>query len=109
MLIRKVVTMPRRPIQAFMEIYTGSCRYHKFLIILKFHQNSLTQLYIKSFISNKMPCASIPKRKQSPSSSDRGRDRTRRALGYERVYLPLCEVADTPFHIQGDEFREDLA
>ena len=25
------------------------------------------------------------------------------ALGYERVYLPLCKVADTPFHIQGDE------
>ena len=25
-----------------------------------------------------------------------------RALGYERVYLPLCEVADTPFPIQGD-------
>ena len=24
-------------------------------------------------------------------------------LGYERVYLPLCKVADTPFHIQGDE------
>ena len=26
-----------------------------------------------------------------------------RHLGYERVYLPLYEVADTPFHIQGDE------
>ena len=25
-----------------------------------------------------------------------------RPLGYERVYLPLCKVADTPFHIQGD-------
>ena len=24
-----------------------------------------------------------------------------RPLGYERVYLPLCKVADTPFHIQG--------
>ena len=23
-----------------------------------------------------------------------------RPLGYERVYLPLCKVADTPFHIQ---------
>ena len=22
---------------------------------------------------------------------------------YERVYLPLIKVADTPFHIQGDE------
>ena len=21
-------------------------------------------------------------------------------LGYEKVYLPLCKVADTPFHIQ---------
>ena len=27
---------------------------------------------------------------------------TCRVLGYERVYLPLCKVADTPFHIQGD-------
>ena len=26
-----------------------------------------------------------------------------RRLGYEIVYLPLCEVADTPFHIQGDD------
>ena len=26
-----------------------------------------------------------------------------RPLGYERVYLPLCKVADTPFHIQEDE------
>ena len=24
-------------------------------------------------------------------------------LWYKRVYLPLCKVADTPFHIQGDE------
>ena len=23
-----------------------------------------------------------------------------RPLGYERVFLPLCKVADTPFHIQ---------
>ena len=27
---------------------------------------------------------------------------TYRLLGYERVYLPLCGVAYTPFHIQGD-------
>ena len=27
----------------------------------------------------------------------------RRHFGYERVYLPLYKVADTPFHIQGDE------
>ena len=26
-----------------------------------------------------------------------------RPLRYERVYLPLCKVADTPFHIQGDD------
>ena len=26
-----------------------------------------------------------------------------RPLGYERVYLPLCKVADTPFHIRGDD------
>ena len=28
---------------------------------------------------------------------------TRRHLGYERVYLEPREVADTPFHIQGDD------
>ena len=28
---------------------------------------------------------------------------TSRPLGYERVYLPLTKVADTSFHIQGDE------
>ena len=27
-----------------------------------------------------------------------------RPLGYERVYLPLCKVADTPFQVQGDEY-----
>ena len=26
-----------------------------------------------------------------------------RPLAYERVYLPLYKVADTPFHIQGDD------
>ena len=26
-----------------------------------------------------------------------------RPLGYERMYLPLCKVADTPFHIQVDD------
>ena len=26
-----------------------------------------------------------------------------RRLGYERVYLPLWKVADTPFHIQGGD------
>ena len=28
---------------------------------------------------------------------------TNRLLGYERVYLPLCKCADTPFHIHGDQ------
>ena len=27
-----------------------------------------------------------------------------RPLEHERVYLPLAKVADTPFHIQGDEW-----
>ena len=27
-----------------------------------------------------------------------------RPFGYERVYLPLCEVADTTFHIQGNDY-----
>ena len=31
-----------------------------------------------------------------------------RPLGYERVYLPLCKVADAPFHTQGDVFRRVL-
>ena len=29
-----------------------------------------------------------------------------RPLGYERVYLPLYKVADTPFHIQRDDVAE---
>ena len=33
--------------------------------------------------------------------------RAYRPLGYERVYLPLCEVADTPFRIQGEEHVHD--
>ena len=28
-------------------------------------------------------------------------------LGYERVYLPLYKVADTPFQIQGDDVVDD--
>ena len=28
------------------------------------------------------------------------------SLGYERVYLPLYKVADTPFHIQEDNMTE---
>ena len=27
--------------------------------------------------------------------------RNNRPFGFEKVYLPLCEVADTPFRIQG--------
>ena len=29
-----------------------------------------------------------------------------RPLEYERVYLPLYQVADTPFHIQGDDLAK---
>ena len=29
-----------------------------------------------------------------------------RSLIYERVYLPLCKVADTPYHIQGDDILQ---
>ena len=29
-----------------------------------------------------------------------------RHRGYERVYLPLGKVADTPFHIQGDDMSK---
>ena len=32
---------------------------------------------------------------------------TNRHIGYETVYLPLGIVADTPFHIQGDEIIID--
>ena len=31
-----------------------------------------------------------------------------RHLGYERVYLPLREVANTPFHFQGDNMSAVL-
>ena len=34
---------------------------------------------------------------------NRGTILTYRPFGYERVYLPLYKVADTPFHIQGDD------
>ena len=34
---------------------------------------------------------------------------TLRPLGYERVYLTLSKVADTPFHIQGDDLVWRLA
>ena len=30
-----------------------------------------------------------------------------RPLEYDRVYLPLCKVTDTPFHIQGAFFSHD--
>ena len=30
-----------------------------------------------------------------------------RLFGYERVYLPLYKVADTPFHIQGDDMSPE--
>ena len=30
------------------------------------------------------------------------------ALGYERVYLPLCEVADTYFYIQGTDLYDEM-
>ena len=30
---------------------------------------------------------------------------TYRPLGYEKVYLPLCKVADTPFLNQGDDIH----
>ena len=36
------------------------------------------------------------------------REELYRPLGYERVYLPLFKVADTPFHIQGDELYSFL-
>ena len=29
-------------------------------------------------------------------------------LGYEKVYLPLYKVADTPFHIQGDSIMSEI-
>ena len=29
--------------------------------------------------------------------------KSHRPLGYERVYLPLYKVADTPFYVQGDD------
>ena len=40
---------------------------------------------------------------QEPFIKKIGSDHKYRPLGYERVYLPLCKVADTPFHAQGDD------
>ena len=37
-----------------------------------------------------------------PLLKSRDTENNYRPPGYERVYLPLCKVADTPFHIQGD-------
>ena len=31
-----------------------------------------------------------------------------RPLGYERVYLQFHKVADTPFHIQGDDMSASI-
>ena len=42
------------------------------------------------------------------SSFEAGGGNTCRPVGYERVYLPLCKVADTPFHIQGDDVNMHL-
>ena len=35
--------------------------------------------------------------------------RHHRPTGYERVHLPLCEVADTPFHVQGGRYECSVA
>ena len=35
--------------------------------------------------------------------------KTIRPFGYEKVYLPLCKVADTPFHIQEDELLGNVS
>ena len=32
-----------------------------------------------------------------------------RPLGFERVYLPLCEVVDTPFHIQENDILKKIS
>ena len=39
----------------------------------------------------------------SPCHASRGIQRIYRPLGYERVDLSLYKLADTPFHIQGDD------
>ena len=44
----------------------------------------------------------IPDKTISRFHQSRGQ-RIYRPLGYERVYLPLYKVADTPFHTQGDD------
>ena len=38
----------------------------------------------------------------SPAAACREYLMSYRPIGYERVYLPLCEVPDTPFHIRGN-------
>ena len=59
--------------------------------------NFLTQQVRCSAAIPKLPC------KKMGRSQKRIPIRIHRPLEYERVYLPLHVVADTPFHIQGDE------
>ena len=62
-------------------------------------QPTSTQLHMVSFDIK------IPGRPVGSSKIGMILMRTFRPLGYERVYLPLWKVADTPFHIQGDVLK----
>ena len=47
--------------------------------------------------------AQVPPFNMLKHVKDKNKSAIFRPLGYERVYLPLYKVADTPFHIQVDD------
>ena len=55
---------------------------------------------VKIYVDSNFSCEKERKIARLETAGD-----TSRPLGYERLYLPLYKVADTPFHIQrGDLF-----
>ena len=73
----------------------------KFCMILNLLLRYLNYLFCKQIvITNKTPEATILTAVILSNTDLQG---VIRPIGYERVYLPLCKVADTPFHIQGNE------
>ena len=45
---------------------------------------------------------SVPRHRREGDNRCKSINGIIRPLGYARVYLPLCKVADTPFHICGE-------
>ena len=60
--------------------------------------------WLETFSSRRTPCLSKHGMVSCTqhAAAQAGQGNRCGPLGYERVDLPLCQVADTPFHIQGD-------